>query len=139
MLVLKRLVIWMIEMPCEVFLLGLGCLLFGGYDKTRGISKELLAYVTWIGLFSFSTAYLLTTAVSRAMWRDLRPWSYPVVATVLFLIHSQVFFAISGGSTASERISFQAAGACVVLACTLAGTFVLRRWVAGQPMARLRV
>ena len=133
---LKRLVIWFSEVSCEIFLLGILWLLFGGYDKTRGIGRELLAYVTWIGLLSFSTAYLLTTAISRAFWRDLRLWSYPTLATVLFLIHSQIFFGMIGGPTEIRNFSFQIAGVFVVFACTLAGTLLLRLWLAGNPIGQ---
>jgi hypothetical protein len=55
MRILKRLAVWLLETLLAVFLIGLGWLLFVGYDKTRGFGRELLFSVTWIGLFSFST------------------------------------------------------------------------------------
>jgi hypothetical protein len=132
MLILKRLTVWSLETLFAVFLIGLGCLLFAGYDKTRGIGRDLLFSATWIGLFSFSTGYLFTTAVCRAIWRDLRPWSYPIMATALFWIHSQLFFVISGGASESERLWFQIPGGLTVFACTYVGSYVLRKWVSAD-------
>src|ERR1700683_1104814 len=76
----------------------------------------------------FTTGYLLITAVARVAWRG-RIWSlYSTIATALFLIHSEVFFVLSGGSTRPEQFSMQVVGSCIVFACTLGGTFVLRNW-----------
>ncbi len=129
MVVGKRLTVWLLETLSAVFFIGLGLLLFVGYDKTRGIGKELLFSVTAIGLFAFSTGYLFTTAVCRIIWRDLRPWSYPIIATVLFLIHSQVFFVSFHSSKEPQDLSFQIPGGLTVFACTYVGSYVLRTWV----------
>jgi hypothetical protein len=128
MRILKRLAVWLLETLLAVFLIGLGWLLFVGYDKTRGFGRELLFSVTWIGLFSFSTGYLFTTATFRAIWRDLRPWSYPIIATALFLIHSQICFVILGSLSKSERLAFQIPSGFIVLACTFVGSLILRKW-----------
>jgi hypothetical protein len=129
MLIGKRLTIWLLETLSAVFLIGLGWFLVAGYDKTRGIGKELLFAVTAIGVFAFSTGYLFTTAVCRAIWRDLRPWSYPIIATVLFLIHSQVFFVSFRSSSEPQELSFQIPGGLTVFACTYLGS---RRWVSAD-------
>jgi hypothetical protein len=132
MVFLKRLTIWLVETALAVFLLGAGWFLYVGHDKTRGIGKDLLLSVIWIGLFSFSTGYLLTTAVSRALWRDLRPWSYPIIATALFLVHSQICFVIFDSLGEAQRLVFQVPGGLTVFACTIVGGIVLRRWVLGR-------
>ncbi len=132
MLIGKRLTVWLLETLFAVFFIGLGCLLFAGYDKTRGIGRELLFSITWIGLFAFSTGYLFTTAVCRVIWRDLRPWSYPIIATVLFLIHSQVFFVSFRSSSEPQELSFQIPGGLTVFVCTYVGSYVLRRWVSAD-------
>ncbi len=135
MLIGKRLTIWLHETLSAVFLIGVGLLLVVGYDKTRGIGRELLFSVRWIGLFAFSTGYLFTTAVCRVIWRDLRPWSYPIIATVLFLIHSQVFFVSFRSSSEPQELFFQIPGGLTVFACTYVGSYVLRTWVSARQQA----
>lgn len=129
MLILKRLAIWFSETSLEALLLGLALVGLFGFDQ-HAFARSLGLYVSGIILFSFTTGYLLTTAVARGAWRGRRLWSYSATAALLYLVHSEVFFRVSGGSTRRERFSIQVAGACIVCACTLAGTLVLRRWTA---------
>jgi hypothetical protein len=105
----------------------LGTALIGlfGYDQ-HAFGKSFGLAVSGILLLSFTTGYLLTTAIARGAWKAQRWWSYSAVA--LFLVHSQIFLVVSGGSTRPEKLSMQIAGACIVFACTLAGTFTLRKW-----------
>jgi hypothetical protein len=127
MLILKRLAVWFAETSLEALLLGLTLISVFGYDQ-HGLGRSLGLYVSGIVLLSFTTGYLLTTAVARGAWRGRQWWSYSGIAVALFLIHSQVFFVVSGGSTRPEKLSMQIAGACIVFACTFAGTLALRRW-----------
>jgi hypothetical protein len=90
--------------------------------------KSFGLFVSGILLLSFTTGYLLTTAIARGAWKGQGWWSYSAIAIVLFLAHSQIFFVLSGGSTRPEKVSMQIAGACIVFTCTLAGTFALRKW-----------
>jgi|SRR5271165_985634 len=131
MLILKRLAIWFIEISFEALLLGLALVGLFGFDQ-HGFARSLGLYVSGIILFSFTTGYLFTTAIARGAWRGRWLWSYPATATLLYLIHSEIFFRISGGSTRSEKFSIQVAGACIIFTCTLAGTLVLRRWTAAS-------
>jgi hypothetical protein len=39
-------------------------------------------------------------------WKGQGWWSYSAVAVALFLVHSQIFFAVSGGSTRSEKLGW---------------------------------
>jgi hypothetical protein len=127
MLILKRLLIWFVETCFEVLLLGLALLAMFGYDQGAFV-KGLGFYTSALTLLSVTTGYLLTTVVARGAWKSQKLWSYSAVATVLFLIHSQIFFHAATGATRSERLSMQLAGCCVVFACTIAGTFALRQW-----------
>jgi hypothetical protein len=131
MLILKRLAVWFGETLLEALLLGLALVGLFGYDQ-HAFGKSLGFYVTGILLFSFTTGYLLTTAVARGAWRGEEIWPYSVIASLLYLLHSEIFFHISGGSTRPEQFSIQVAGALVVFTCTFAGTLVLRRWTAAS-------
>ena len=128
MLILKRLMVWFVETLFEAILLGLALIKLFGYDQ-HAFGKSLGLYVSGILLMSFTTGYLLTTAVARGAWRGQEWWSYSVIAVALFLVHSEIFFVVSGGSTRSEKLSMQIAGACIVFACTFLGSYVLRMWV----------
>lgn len=127
MLILRRLAVWLLETSSEALLLALALIGLFGYDQ-HAFARSPAFYSSGIVLVSFTTGYLLSAAVARAAWKGQKLWSYPVIATVLFLIHSQIFFVISGGSTRSEKLSIQTAGGCIVSACTLVGSFILRRW-----------
>jgi hypothetical protein len=124
---IKRLVVWLVETSLEVLLLGLALVALFGHDQ-HAFGRSLVAYASGIVLVSFTTGYLLTTALARGAWRGKMWWSYSAVAVALFLVHSECFFVLSGGSTPPEQFSMQIAGSCVVFACTFAGTFILRGW-----------
>jgi hypothetical protein len=127
MLIFKRLAVWLLETSSEVFLLALALICFFGYDQ-HAFGRSLAFYISAIFLLSITTGYLLSTAVGRTAWRGQKLWPYSAVATALFLIHSQIFFVISGGSTRSEKLSMQASGCCIVFVCTFLGSVVLRKW-----------
>ena len=126
-MLLKRLAVWFLETLFEAMLLGLVLIGLFGYDQ-HALGKSLGLYVSGILLLSFTTGYLLTTAIARGAWKGQGWWSYSAVAVALFLVHSQIFFVVSGGSTRSEKLSMQMAGACIVFACTFVGTLALRKW-----------
>jgi len=127
MLILKRLAVWLAETSLEVLLLGLALITLFGHDQ-HAFGRSLVAYASGLVLVSFTTGYLLTTAVARGFWRGQMWWSYSAIAVALFLVHSEIFFVLSGGSTRPEQFLMQMAGAFIVFACTLAGTFALRKW-----------
>lgn len=126
---IKRLVVWFSETLLEAVLLGLALVGLFGYDQ-HAFVKSLGFYITGILLFSFTTGYLLTTVIARAAWRGKNAWSYSAIACLLYLLHSEIFFHITGGSTRSEQFSMQVAGVFIVLLCTFGGTLLLRRWIA---------
>jgi hypothetical protein len=136
MVILKRLVVWLIEMALEALLLGLILIVSLGYDHDA-LGKGLLTYAATISFMFFSTGYLLTTAVSRAVWKLRKLWSYPALATVLFLIHFEIMNVGVGGAFAPmNRLRIIVAGVCIVFACTMFGSFALRLWIKDAPAER---
>lgn len=87
-----------------------------------------------MGVFMLASGYLLTTAIFGVVSRSQKPWLYPTIAAVLYLVHLHIAFGgeRSGLSLAhwdlSQRLTLEAAGACVVFSCTWGGTSLLRRW-----------
>ena len=127
MRIVKHLAVWLLETSLEVLLMGLALIALLGHDQ-HAFVRSLLAYATGIVLFSFTTGYLLTTVVARTAWRGQKWWSYSAIAVALFLIHSEIFFVKSGGSTRPEQFSMQTAGVLVVFVSTVAGSRILRGW-----------
>lgn len=128
-LILKRLVVWLFEALFEALLLGSVLISLFGYDQ-HAFGKDLLIYADAILLMFFGTCYLLSTAIFRAAWRGQGLWSYPVVATVLFFIHFEILnIGIGGAFDQAQRPRILAAGMSIAFACTLTGSYVLRRWV----------
>jgi hypothetical protein len=129
MLVLRRLAVWFIETSSEVLLLGLVLTFLLGHDQ-HAFFKDLSIYSSGIVLLFFTTGYLLSTIVVRAAWRGRTLWSYPAIATVLFVVHFEIMNVGLGGAFEPQgRIRVRVAGACIAFACTLAGTLALRNWV----------
>ena len=126
MLILKRLAVWFVETSSEAVLLGLVLTVLFGHDA-HAFFRDLAIYSSGIILLFVTTGYVLSTMVVRAVWRGRTLWSYPVIATVLFLIHFEIMNVVLGGAfEPPARVRIRAAGACIVFACTLAGTFILR-------------
>jgi hypothetical protein len=128
MVILRRLFIWLLETSLEALLLGMVLVSLSG-DNQQAYVKDLAVSFAWISTMFFSTGYLLTTGIARAIWQAGRAWQYSIVATVLFFIHFEILNHAAGGLfDPPKRAVIRIAGGCVVFACTLAGTLVLRRW-----------
>jgi ABC-type Mn2+/Zn2+ transport system permease subunit len=139
MLILKRLCVWFVETVTEALLLGIVLALLLGHDQNAFI-KDVLIYSSAIGLLFFTTGYLLSTVLVRAFWRGQTVWSYPAIATVLFLIHFEIMnVGVGGAFEPKDRLPIRVAGTCIAFICTSLGTLALRRWtlersnVAGVP------
>jgi len=129
MLILKRLTIWLLETIFEILALALAMVVMFGYGQ-QGFRRSFGLAIGTLMLLSFTTGYLLTTAVARGIWRNRKLWSYSVVATVLFLIHSLFLLrALGANQKDPDTLSVELAGCCVAFTCTLIGSFVLRQWV----------
>ena len=136
MRILKRLAVWLIEIAVEALLLGVILIALLGYDH-GAFGKDIVTYAAAISLMFFGTGYFLTTAISRAAWKPRKLWSYPALATVLFLIHFEIMNAGVGGAFAPlDRLLIVVAGVCIVFACTMSGSFALRFWIGSVPVER---
>jgi hypothetical protein len=128
MLILRRLLVWFVETCAQVLLLGFVLTSLLGHDP-HAFFKALSIYMPGVILLFFTTGYVLSTAVVRAVWRGRTLWSYSAIATVLFLVHFEIMNVGLGGAFApSARVGIRVAGACVAFGCTLAGTFALWKW-----------
>lgn len=128
MLILKRLLIWLLECSLEALLLAVVLVILSGDDQHAYVKDVAVGFV-WISTIFVSTGYLLTTGLARAIWQPGRAWQYPRVATVLFLIHFEILNHAAGGIfDPAKRAAIRVAGAFIVFTCTVAGTFVLRKW-----------
>jgi hypothetical protein len=68
------------------------------------------------------TGYLATTAIARFTLRNGRRHLYPFVGAGLYLLHSSIFFVLSGNSIfRKDDWIIQLGGAGVTLICTSAG------------------
>ena len=136
MLKLKRLAVWFLEISCEALLLSL--LLIGLSVPFQpgqfGLGAELLSSFGVIANWLFwRTGYLFTTAIVAVFFRGQKLWVYPAVAALLFVIHIEIVMVKLGSDLASTYgILIPAAGACIVFACTFAGSLILRRWARGR-------
>jgi hypothetical protein len=129
MLTLKRLAIWFLETVFEAFLLSVVLVCLLGDDQHK-YAKDLSVSFVWIGTMFFSTGYLCTTAIARAVWRGGTVRLYPVLAVVLFLVHFEILNYSAGGIfDLKKRVVIRVAGVCIVLACTFAGNLILRKWM----------
>jgi len=127
-LILKRLLIWVLEASLEAALLGLVLISLFGCDQHMYI-KCLAVNFVWVGTMFCSTGYLLSTGIARTLWRFGSAWLYPAIATALFFIHFEILNYAAGGTFDPQKRSvIRVAGALIVLTCTFAGTFTLRKW-----------
>ena len=95
--------------------------------------KDVIAGFVWVSMMFFSTGYVFTTGLARAIWQPGKAWLYPTVATVLFFIHFEILNHAAGGIfTPAMRAGVQFVGAFIAFSCTLAGTFALGKWKTGD-------
>jgi hypothetical protein len=115
-------------MVLQAFLLSLFLIALLGYDRNE-FGKALYIYFAGITWMFFSTGYLLTTGVSRAIWKGRKIWSYPVIAAILYSIHFEILNLEAGGAfEPPDRIRIRVAGACIAFACAHSGSYGLQWW-----------
>lgn len=128
MLILKRLTIWAAEMISQVLLLALLLIGLFGHDQ-HAFGKDLLFYAVAILLMFFSTGYLATTAITRAVWKWGDLWLYSAFAAALFAIHFEVMnIGLGRGYAPKDQLPIWMAGAGIAFLSTYTGTAVLQRW-----------
>jgi hypothetical protein len=99
---LKRLLVWFLETSLEGALLAVVLVSLFGCDQ-HAYGRCLAVNFVWIGTMFFSTGYLLSTGIARAIWRGRGMWIYSVVATVLFFIHFEILNYAAGGCIRSGK------------------------------------
>ncbi|MDP9113202.1 MAG: hypothetical protein M3O20_05915 [Acidobacteriota bacterium] len=126
--ILKRLAIWLFEMALQAVMLGL-FLIASHYDE-HAFGKDFLFYVNMIALLFFTTGYLVSTAIVRAIWKGRGVWSHPTIVAALFLIHFEILNVGAGGAfEPPERLRLRIAGTCIAFASALVGGWLLRKWI----------
>ena len=128
MQLIGRLTVWAIEVVLQAVLIGLLLVWLFGHDR-YSLARGLLIYIDSILVMFFLTGYLLTTAISRALWRGHIPWIYSVIATALFTFHFELLnFGIGGAFESRDRARILFIGAFFAFLTTLSGSAVLLRW-----------
>ena len=132
MLIQKRITVWLVETASEAFLVSvLLIVLSTSYGPSQqGLIRDLGTGFFGTLLFFFTTGYLLTTAIADALWRNKKIWVYPFIVSILFSVHLQIFFLVTGGWDSAERLPVRIAGPCIAFACTYVGSSILVR---GKP------
>jgi hypothetical protein len=132
MLILKRLSIWLLETALEALLLGVALSSLLGVTQHAYVRDSAVSFV-WISTMFFSTGYLFTTGIARAVWQPRKVWLYSALATLLFFIHFEILSYVAGGIfDPTKRAAIRLAGGCIVVLCTMAGGLALRRWTAAK-------
>ena len=129
MLILKRLLVWFLEMVCITLLWSLVMARMSRTPYTHGFGDllgNLRIPIVAVLIFMLAFGFPFTTALARAFVRQDVLWLYPTIATVLFVVH--FLFAYQHGGTSPPR-DLGAVCASVVFVCTFAGNLVLRKWV----------
>jgi hypothetical protein len=127
MRLVKRLLVWLAEITSQALLLSLLLLFMLGHDK-GSFARELLGLALVILWFFFLAGYAVTTGAARALWRGKTSWRYPLLGTLLFIAHFEVFNISMGGIyTPSERRIILIVGIVVAFVTTCAGTLFLRK------------
>jgi hypothetical protein len=140
MVILKRLATWLLEILLELFILSVFLIVVSipNGPSQWGFRKDLLFGMASIAvMFMWGTGYLITTCIAGLFLRGQQLWFYPVLAGILYLAHlNYMFVALKFGWSLSEKLWFDIGGACIVFACTLAGSYALRKWGKAGRMAQ---
>lgn len=129
-MILKRLVVWLLEILVEGFLLGV---LLGALTLPNFISllPGVWALGLMVGVVLFFNGYYVTKALFGLIWRGQKSWLYPGIAATLFVIHMYIAYQrMKPDMSGLPRVilPFQIGGACIVFACTFLSGWFLRRW-----------
>lgn len=122
---LNRLAVWVLERTTEAVLLGATLYLLTWSDESR--LRDLLRVIALTGfVFMLGSGYLITTSILGVVWRSRRWWLHPSCASLLYVTHLRYF--ATGWSDLNIGSQMQAAGVCIVFACTIAGNHLLKKW-----------
>ncbi len=127
MLILRRLLIWTIEILSQAIFFGFVMSTFG-HDQGQFIKDGFISAFVVFMVF-LSSGYLFTTIAFRALWKNGVWWSYSTIATSLFIFHFEIMNAEVRGAFPWHHRLVETVCACVVSVFTCVGTLVLRKWV----------
>jgi hypothetical protein len=120
--------VWLFETVCQAILLASFMVIRHGNNADTTLGDVLALAFAILFIFT-TTGYLLTTGILRAFWKNPQIWLYPFAATILFLIHFELFnITVDGAFKAPNRTPVLVAGLCITFVCTLGGGSVLRKW-----------
>src|SRR5690349_11954343 len=95
--VLKRLTVWLFEMALQALTLDL-IFIASHWSKDDNFGKDLAFLFQMTILLFFTTGYLFSTAIVRAMWRGRGVWWHPIILAALFLVHFESLNIRAGGA-----------------------------------------
>jgi len=131
MLRVKRITIFLVELLVEALLLGslLGAMVSHQLGLLNGMIGSIIAVPVILGLHGYYISRILAV-IARA---SKIGWLYPVIAASVFIAHFLFIVSRSKSDLSPVALAmslpFLIGGACIVVACALAGTFALRKWV----------
>jgi hypothetical protein len=127
--ILKRLAVWLFEMALQALMLGL-FLIVSHWSDEDAFGKDLLFFFQTAILLFFTTGYLFSAAILRAIWRGRGVWWHPIIMAALFLVHFEILNVRAGGAfEPPERLRLRIAGTCIAFASALVGGWLLRKWI----------
>jgi hypothetical protein len=84
-----------------------------------------------IAVVLFLHGYYVTRAFIGLAWRGHK-WSYPAIATALFVVHMYIAIARSRSDLTpfaqAKEVPFLIGGACIVFVCAFFSDICLRKW-----------
>jgi hypothetical protein len=123
----KRLLRWLAEIVSQALLLALLLAGLFGHDQFS-FGRGVLIYAGWIFIMFCVTGYALTTAIARGVWTGESSKFYPILSTVLFVLHFELLNVGIGGAFAPpDRRMVVIVGAITAFVTTLAGTLLARK------------
>lgn len=125
----KRFVLWFLEMLVGTYLVGIVFVLLLGADAFSAVRGGWFG-ATWVGVFLFYHGYYLTMAFAGLFYRSDGNVHYPIVAAMLFLVHTNLVYLNLGGNPAP--VSCLISGSSLVFLCALLGNRLLKKWL-GTP------
>jgi len=128
---LKRVIVILAELLVEALLLGtfFGAIVANQVGIQNGILGSVVAIPVILGLHGY---YVFRPLAAFASVSDAK-WLYPAVAGAVF-IASVLFIALQAKTDLSAQaraviLPFLAGGACLVFACSFAGSQLFRKWL----------
>lgn len=133
----RRITVSALEVACEALLVSvfLNVLPDSYASSLLGLIKNLALGFFATLTFFITTGYLLTTAIADWLCRTKNVWLYPVIVSMLFLIHLKILL-WGAGSLPPSLSPLRILGPCIAFACTFVGSYFLaKRKTDGGPLS----